>query len=63
MKHDTKNSFLKLKRKEGQSITIDKKIVVKLLTSEDGQAELGVYAPKEMEVDRTEVANRKRSQS
>ncbi len=55
--------MLNLKRREGESIIIDKKITVTLKTiNHDGTATIGIEAPKDILVDRKEVFNRKKAQ-
>lgn len=54
--------MLYLKRKVGESIIVDGNITIKVKSMENGEAIIGVAAPKEMVIDRKEVHRRKMSQ-
>jgi len=54
--------MLELKRRIGESIIIGDNITVTLRKSTEGEAVIGVAAPKEIAIDRKEVRNRKLSQ-
>jgi carbon storage regulator len=47
--------MLVLSRKTGESITIGKGITVKVLSIHEGQIKIGIEAPKEITVHRTEI--------
>jgi len=56
--------MLNLKRRKGESIIIDGKITVTLTSfNPDGTATIGIAAPKDVQIDRKEVHNRKVSQT
>jgi len=50
--------MLVLSRKEGEKIIIDDNIEVTVLESENGQVQLGIDAPKSIEIHREEVYRR-----
>ena len=50
--------MLVLSRKEGEKIIIDDKIEVTVLETENGQVQLGIDAPKSIEIHREEVYRR-----
>ncbi len=50
--------MLVLSRKEGEKIIIDDKIKVTVLETENGQVQLGIDAPKSIEIHREEVYRR-----
>ena len=52
--------MLILSRRHGQSIRIDKRISVRVLTIRSRVVELGIEAPAWVEVDREEIYQRKR---
>lgn len=54
-------NLLKLTRRIGESIIIDGKIVLRVLGKRDGEIRVGIEAPREISVDRTELRIRKMS--
>lgn len=47
--------MLILTRKKGESLIIDGKIEIKIMSSEDGKVRIGIDAPREIEIHRQEV--------
>jgi carbon storage regulator len=45
-------------RKVGESIVIDKNIVVKLIEIGEGRIKIGIEAPREISINRTEIHNK-----
>ncbi len=55
-------SFLKLSRKVHEKIVVDESMTITVLSIEGNRVHLGFSAPKEIAIDREEIAARKRQE-
>jgi carbon storage regulator len=55
-------SMLVLTRRQGESICVGDGIVITVLSTENGRARIGIEAPKDVRIDRTEVRAKKLAQ-
>jgi carbon storage regulator len=60
LKRNARNSMLVLMRRPGESIHIGPDIVVTLIALERNRARIGIEAPRDVAIDREEVAEKKR---
>jgi carbon storage regulator len=54
--------MLVLTRRQGESICVGDGIVITVLSTENGRARIGIEAPRNVQIDRTEVREKKRAQ-
>jgi len=54
--------MLVLTRRPGESICVGNGIVVTVLSTENGRARIGIEAPRDVRIDRTEVRAKKNAQ-
>jgi len=54
--------MLVLTRRPGESICVGNGIVVTVLSTENGRARIGIEAPRDVRIDRTEVRTKKLAQ-
>jgi carbon storage regulator len=54
--------MLVLTRRQGESICVGDGIVITVLSTENGRARIGIKAPRDVRIDRTEVRAKKLAQ-
>jgi carbon storage regulator len=56
------DSMLVLTRRQGESICVGDGIVITVLSTENGRVRIGIKAPRDVRIDRTEVRAKKLAQ-